>query len=141
MNTYEVELYEYGVKTVVAKSKSAAKYAAYLDYDVTGGLGFGEYLKWVKSVRLVHKFRAADLFGDVQCFERVKEARSIPFAYMGQKVVLRSNQRGDLSGVIVGVNHAMNLDVVFDGTFHKESCHPHYRLTYYNKNNEPIASF
>lgn len=126
---------------VQAKSRSAAKYAAYLDYDVTGGLGFKEYLKWIKSVRLVHKFRPSDLYGDVDQFERMKAARNIPFAFMGQKVVLSSQNRGEMVGTIVGANHTMNLDVVFDGTYHKENCHPHYRLTYYNHNNEPVARY
>jgi len=141
VNTYIVELHEYGQKTIQAKSRSAAKYAAYLDYDVTGGLGFGEYLKHIKSVRLVHKFRPADLFGDAEQFEQVKIARGIPFAFMGEKVVLSSKKRGDLIGTIVGANHAMNLDVVFEGTYHKENCHPHYRLTYYDKNNMPVARY
>lgn len=142
MNSYTIELHGgYGSKIVVAKSKSAAKYAAYKEYDVTGGLGFGEYLKWIRSVRLLHKFRSSDLFGDAEQFERVKAARGIPFAYMGQRVMLDSSQRGALFGVIVGGNHAMNLDVVFDGTTHVESCHPHYKLTYYDKVNEPVASF
>lgn len=141
MNTYIIELHEYGSKTVVAKSKSAAKYAAYLDYDVTGGLGFGEFLKWVKSVRLLHKFRPADMYGDAEQFDRVKAARNIPFAYIGQKVVLHSERRGNLEGIIVGANHAMNLNVIFNGTYHEENCHPHHRLTYFNENGDPIASF
>ena len=101
MNTYIVEVHEYGQKMVQAKSRSAAKYAAYLDYDVTGGLGFKEYLKWIKSVRLVHKFRPSDLYGDVDQFERMKAARNIPFAFMGQKVVLSSQNRGEMVGTIV----------------------------------------
>ena len=73
LNTYEVTLKGgYGSKTVQARSHSGAKYAAYMDYDVTGGLGFLAYLRWVESVRLLHRFRPSDLFGDPERFERMK---------------------------------------------------------------------
>lgn len=141
MNTYLVELYRYGTKAVQAKSRSAAKYAAYKDYDVTGGLGFLEYLRWVKSVRLLHRFRASDLYEDPELFERMKLARGIPFAYIGEKVVLHSQNRGDLTGVICGANDSYNLDVCFEGTTWTENCHPKYRLTYYNDAGEVVAEF
>lgn len=141
MNTYLVELHRYGVKAVQAKSRSAAKYAAYKDYDVTGGLGFLEYLKYIKSVRLLHKFRPSDLYGDAERFERMKLSRNLPFAYIGQKVVLHSANRGDLTGVICGANDSHNLDVCFEGTTWTENCHPWYRLTYYNNTGEVVAEY
>lgn len=142
LNTYLVTLRGgYGSKTIQARSHSAAKYAAYVDYDVTGGLGFLQYLKWVESVRLLHRFKPSDLFGDPDTFERMKASRNLPFAYIGQKVVLHSKSRGDLCGIICGANHTHNLDVLFEGYSHTESCHPHYMMDYFNANGHIIASF
>lgn len=142
LNTYEVTLKGgYGSKTVQARSHSGAKYAAYMDYDVTGGLGFLAYLRWVESVRLLHRFRRSDLLGDPERFERMKESRNLPFAFIGQRVVLHSGSRGDLSGIICGANHAHNLDVLFEGRTNTENCHPHYRLDYLDSAGQVIASF
>jgi len=142
LDTYLVTLREgYGSKTVQAHSHSAAKYAAYKDYDITGGMGFLEYLKRVESVRLLHRFRASDLFGDPETFERMKVSRNLPFAYIGQKVVLHSGSRGELRGIICGANHSHNLDVLFEGCIHTENCHPHYMLDYLDGNGQIIASY
>lgn len=142
LNTYMVTLKGgYGSKTVQARSHSGAKYAAYLDYDVTGGLGFLEYVKWVESVHLLHKFRPSDLFGDPETFERMKTSRSLPFAHIGQEVVLHSSSRGDLRGIICGANHAHNLYVLFTGCTQTENCHPYYMLDYLDSNGQIIASF
>lgn len=141
LNTYEVVLSRYGAKTVQAKSRAAAKYASFLDYDITGGLGFGAYLKWVESVRLLHKFRPSDLFGDERQFERMKEARGIPFAFMGQRVLLNSNSRGPIEGTLCGANRSQNLNVLFDGHTNLENCHPHYQMAYFDASGAIVADY
>lgn len=141
-NTYAVSLKGgYGEKIVVAKSASAAKYEAYLDYDLTGGLGFLEYLKWVEGVRLLHRFKPSDLFGDEKAFEIMKKSRQIPFAKMGGRVMLRSLADGNKMGTIVGAGIGYNLQVCFDGKTFAENCHPHHRLTYFGANGEVLAAY
>lgn len=124
---------------VQGKSRSAAKYAAFLEDD--SPLDFGEFLRYVESVRLLHRFRPSDLFGNPEQFDRMKAARQIPFAYIGEPVILHSLSRGDLHGVICGSNSGMNLDILFDGNTHTENCHPHYRLTYLDRQNAVIAHY
>ena len=142
LNSYVVNLKGgYGSKCVQAYSHGGAKYAAYVDYDVTGGLGFGAYLKWVESVHLLHRFRPSDLYGDRERFERVRGYRNLPFAYIGQRVILHSKSRGDLCGIICGSNHAQNLDILFDGQSWTENCHPYYQLDYLGPDGEVVASF
>ena len=139
LNTYEVTMMDGCTMTVQGKSRSAAKYAAFLEDD--SSLHFGEFLRYVESVHLLHRFRPSDLFGDPERFERMKEDRGLPFAYMGEPVILHSPSRGDLRGIICGSNSSMNMDVLFEGCTHTENCHPHYRLTYLDSNMSPIATF
>ena len=139
LNTYEVTMMGGRAMTVQGKSRSAAKYAAFLEDD--SSLHFGEFLRYVEAVHLLHRFRPSDLFGDPERFERMKEARGIPFAYIGEPVILHSPSRGDLRGIICGSNSSMNLDILFDGCTHAENCHPHYRLTYLDSKGKSIANF
>jgi hypothetical protein len=102
---------------------------------------FVEFLRFVKSIKLIHKFRPYDLFCDIEQFERMKECRNIPFAFMGMKVILKSRSRGNIKGVIVGSNDSMNLDICFNGTCHKENCHPHYELIYFDNDGKIVAEY
>ena len=130
MNTYSIVLEVYGVAAVTCfgETPSKAKYNIYLErgdaYET-----FQDFLQAVLSIRLIHKFKPSDLFGDIERFERMKNYRNIPFAFMGMKVNFKSH-RGLMKGIIVGANDSLNLDICFEGTSHKENCHPHYNLIY-----------
>lgn len=140
LNTYEVKIRGYDQPlTVQGHSAGAAKYAAYQRLDTCDS--FFDFLSWVEAVRLLHRFRPSDLFGDPERFERMKERRGIPFAYIGQRVILHSGTRGDIQGTICGANHSDNLDIVFDGTSWTENCHPHYQLDYLDGTGNVIAMF
>uniref|UniRef100_UPI0006D24842 hypothetical protein n=1 Tax=Clostridium sp. NkU-1 TaxID=1095009 RepID=UPI0006D24842 len=71
----------------------------------------------------------------------MKEYRNIPFAFMGMKVILKSGSRGNIKGTIGGSNDSMNLDICFDGTSHKENCHPHYKLVYLDNSGKVVAGY
>lgn len=86
------------------------------------------------------KFQPSDLFGDPIRFERLKQTRNIPFAYIGQKVVFHSSG-GDRIGIICGANSSSNLDILFDGTTWLANCHPHYMMDYYGADGEIVASY
>jgi hypothetical protein len=122
------------------ETSGKAKYNLFLEL---GDLfdSFAEFLRFVSSVKIIHKFSPSDLFGDIQSFELMKEYRNIPFAFMGMKVILKSNNRGNLKGTIVGSNDSMNLNVCFDGTYCKENCHPHHELIYLDNSGKVIAEY
>lgn len=140
LNTFEVKIRGYNQPLAVqGHSAGAAKYAVYQRLDTCDS--FFDFLSWVEAVRLLHRFRPSDLFGDPERFERMKERRGIPFAYIGQRVILHSGTRGDIQGTICGANHSDNLDIVFDGTSWTENCHPHYQLDYLDGTGNVIAMF
>lgn len=141
MNTYVITLSGYDRSaTAYGETPGKAKYNFFLG---VGDLfnSFAEFLRFVKSIRLVHKFRPCDLFGDTEQFGRMKEYRDIPYAFMGMRVILKSGSRGNIKGTIVGSNDSMNLDICFDGTCHKENCHPHYKLIYLDNSGNIEAEF
>lgn len=141
MNTYMITLSGYDrPATAYGETQGKAKYNFFLE---VGDLfdSFAEFLQFVKSVRLIHKFKPSDLFGDTEQFERMKEYRNIPFAFMGMRVILKSGSRGNIKGTIVGSNDSMNLSICYDGTCHKENCHPHYELVYLDNSGNIVAEF
>jgi len=141
MNTYLITLSRYDRPVnACGETPGKAKYNTYLEM---GDLfdRFAEFLRFVKNIKLIHKFKPCDLLGDIEQFERMKECRNIPFAFMGMKVILKSRSRGNIKGVIIGSNDSMNLDICFDGTCHKENCHPHYELIYLDNSGDIVAEF
>ena len=63
LNTYEVKIRGYNQPLAVqGHSAGAAKYAAYQRLDTCDS--FFDFLSWVEAVRLLHRFRPSDLFGD-----------------------------------------------------------------------------
>lgn len=143
MNTYLIRLKGYDdcpPITQFGDTPAKAKYNAFLEYsDIYEG--FKDFIKSVESIRLFHKFQVSDLFGDTERFERMKKSRNIPFAFMGMNVILKSKNRGNIKGVIVGANSGLNIDVCFDGTTHKENCHPHYEMIYLDNDGNVIAEY
>jgi hypothetical protein len=67
-------------------------------------------------------------------FNKVKEYRGISFAEIGMKIKV-----GDNVGKIVGANSSCNLNVDFNGVV--QNCHPHWKTTYYDKDNNVIKEF
>jgi len=93
MNTYVITLSGYDrTATAYGDTPGKAKYNFFLE---AGDLfeSFAKFLQFVKSIKLIHKFRPCDLFGDDEWFERMKKYRDIPFAFMGMKVILKSKSR------------------------------------------------
>lgn len=141
MNTYSLEIYNYGddgthFETVVAETAAKAKgqfiqYSEWLD-----SLTFLQALRWIKSVRLVHKFHYSDLFGDRERFDDMKQRRGIEFASLGMRVEVCGKP-----GRIVGANSSGNLNVCFDGTCYTENCHPYWKVKYFDDNGELIREF
>lgn len=89
----------------------------------------------------MNTYRVSNLFRNDDCFQRTIRARGIPLAYIGMKVQFDSNDRGFLSGVICGANYSQNLDVCFEGTSYTENCHPHYKLSYFDKDGKIVYRF
>jgi hypothetical protein len=141
MNTYVITLSGYDRSaTAYGETPGKAKYNFFME---VGDLfdSFAEFLRFIKSIRLVHKFRPCDLFGDAEQFGRMKECRDIPYVFMGMRVILKSGSRGNIKGTIVGSNDSMNLDICFDGTCYKQNCHPHYELIYLDNSGNIEAEF
>lgn len=70
MNTYLITLSGYDrPATAYGVTPGKAKYNYYLKL---GDLfdSFAEFLRFIKSIKLIHKFRQCDLFGDIEQFER-----------------------------------------------------------------------
>lgn len=132
MNTYELEVN--GLTTIpyqaIAETPSKAKYQCfkYFTDELSYDLGFKDFLKRVKYCRKTGGFKPSDLFGDKQMFERMKEWRNIPFAYMGMRIEVCGK-----TGSIVGSNSGMNLDVCFDGKCCADNCHPGYMTRYFDR--------
>ena len=72
-------------------------------------------------------------------FKRMAETRNIPFAYCGMVVKV-----GGTTGVIVGHNSSVNINVLFsDGPMKGKvgNCHPNWQTTYYDRAGNIIKSF
>lgn len=120
----------------IAASPTKAKtmHYAYLQ----DGLYEGSFFAVVRGMKC-KKIRKADvtcLFGETDTFERVKKVRGLDFAFMGMRVLACGKM-----GCIVGGNESSNLDVVFDGEYHKINCHPYYEIVYYDKVGNIVADY
>ena len=80
--------------------------------------------------------RVESLFSDTEQFDRNKEYRNIPFAYQGMRISVCGKM-----GTIVGSNSSCNLDVVYDGNWHTNNCHPWYETVYYDRDGSVIADY
>ena len=72
-------------------------------------------------------------------FHRMAKYREIDFAYCGMAVELEG-----MKGFIIGHNSSANLDVFFiKGKYKGQilNCHPHYKMTYYDRHNNVIKKF
>lgn len=75
-----------------------------------------------------------------ETFRRMKEFRQMPFLKIGMMV----SMEGDV-GTVVSSNSSYNLQVVFANQLkhgrHEHSCHPAYKMKYFNEAGEEIASY
>lgn len=122
--------------TVIAETPSKAKYQFYKYLqDGIWECDFETFLKyaWVEKIRIagIHH-----LFGDYEQFARVIDYRGIPLAFQGMKVEVC----GKL-GRIVGSNSSSNLNIVFDGNWHKNNCHPRHEMVYYDNHGNIVYDF
>ena len=136
MNTYEVLVNGMSPYRAVSESPAKAKYDCFIYISDVWDITFGQFLKEVLSCRKIGAFKPSDLFGDREQFERVKQARGIEFAYMGMRVEVCGKP-----GTIVGGNDSLNLNVVYDGWYHADNCHPWYRVKYFDKKGNIVAEY
>ena len=88
---------------------------------------------------LAIKCRCAGAIETSDEFVRNAKYRNIEFAYCGMVVDVDGEK-----GVIVGHNSSANLDVLFETGKNKGkvlSCHPNWKMTYFNSKGETIKSF
>lgn len=116
----------WGKRTVVAPTASKAKYEHYVYMKEFWDVDFKEFLNWVQC-RKVGPASAKSFFGDKEQFERICERRGIQFAYQGMRIEVAGKM-----GTIVGGNNSCNLDVVFDGKWYAENCHPWWETRYFD---------
>ena len=76
------------------------------------------------------------LFGNTEQFDRNKDYRNIPFAYQGMRISVCGKM-----GTIVGSNSSCNLDVVYDGNWHTNNCHPWHETVYYDRDGSVVADY
>jgi hypothetical protein len=136
MNTYEIVFnYDKHTKNVVAETASKAKYKLFLELQDCFDCTFKEFLGFIKC-KTLGKFKPEDLFGDEEQFDRMKEMRDIPFAYMGMKIEVCGKMV-----TIVGSNGGLNLNVVKDGTCYIDNCHPWYKTKYFDSKGNVIREY
>ena len=98
----------------------------YFTLELSYDLSFKDFLKSLSYCRKIGGFKPSDLYGDREQFDRIKKARGIEFAYIGMRIEVCGKM-----GTIVGGNDCMNLDVVKDGTYYTDNCHPWYKTKYF----------
>jgi hypothetical protein len=121
---------------VKAETRSKARYRFYkANFDEESYTDMFKYIN-VKKTGVCHPDDLDAIDEKVlEQFNRVKEYRNIPFAYIHMKIKV-----GDVIGKIVGANNSCNLNVQFNGgVIH--NCHPNYKTTYYDENNNIIKQF
>lgn len=127
---------EYAKNRIVAETAGKAKYDYYLYLqDGIWEVDFREFLKHV-NCKKVGKAGIASLFGDYSQFKRMCELRGIGFAFQGMRVSVAGRM-----GTIVGANSSLNLDVVFDGKWVSNNCHPHYETIYFDNYGKEVANY
>lgn len=134
MNTYAIELWGH-TETAIGPTAGKAKYSHFLNRELGDFMTFGEFVKQAEC-RLVRKFRVADLFGDIEHFNSMKQARGIDFVYQGMKVTVDGR-----SGIIIGANYSQNLDVCFDSEWWPSNVHPHWRVKYFDQAGNVVAEY
>ncbi len=123
-------------QSIKAETASKARYRFYQNnFDEES---YAEMFKFIK-VKKIGKCNPHDLDEideyELEKFNRIKEYRQISFAYIGMKIKVEND-----FGKIVGGNSSANLNVDF-GNDNVQNCHPHWKTTYYDKNDNIIKEF
>lgn len=123
-------------RSYIAETPSKAK--SYHYQYLQDGLWEDDFFTVVKSMkcRKIGKASINCLFGDYQKFQDIIKARGIEFAHQGMKIQVCGKM-----GTIVGGNNSMNLDVVFDGEWWKDNCHPWYETVYFDNAGNILADY
>lgn len=112
---------------LVAETSGKAKYA-YYQYlqDGIWEAPFSEIVPHLRSKKIgVASVRS--FFGNPESFARMCEQRNIKFAYQGMRIEVNGKK-----GTIVGATSSSNLEVVFDGKYHEDCCHPGWETKYFD---------
>lgn len=119
--------------TEIAESHGKAKYQ-YYEYlqDGIWEAPFGEIIPHLRC-RKIGLASILHFFGNKEQFEDVCKRRNIEFAYQGMRIEVDGKM-----GTIVGGNSSGNLDVVFDGQWRPQNCHPGWMTKYFDKNGNVI---
>jgi len=136
MNTYVIEFKDGNKRRVIGETAGKAKYDLFLDLSDCFDCDFKGFLGFIESCKKLRPFSVRDLFGDREQFEHMKQGRGIEFAYQGMKITVCGK-----AGTIVGGNHSMNLDVVFDRQYHRCNCHPWHETVYFDRKGNVIADY
>jgi len=123
-------------QTYIAETAGKAKAQHY--HYLQDGLWEEDFFTVIKNMkcRKIGKASIRCLFGDYEQFERIKKARGIEFAFQGMRIQVCGKM-----GNIVGGNHSQNLDVVFDGQWSSNNCHPWYETVYYDNAGNILADY
>jgi len=136
MNTYvccEENLDNEFASKIVAETASKARYHYYLHTEVN--TPYFEMFRGI-GVKVLHKFKVSDLFGNIDQFNRMKKSRFIEFAKIGMNVEVCGKR-----GTICGSNGSMNLDICLDGEYHLRNYHPWWRVVYIDDEGSVIKEF
>ncbi|OPY63646.1 MAG: hypothetical protein A4E56_00369 [Pelotomaculum sp. PtaU1.Bin065] len=114
MNTYLIEFIDGHKRQVIGETAGKAKYDLFRDLQDCFNCDFRDFIGFIESCKKLRGFSIKDLFGGRDQFESIKQARGIDFAYQGMRISVCGQM-----GIIVGGNNSMNLDVVFNGQYHK----------------------
>lgn len=127
---------KWALQRYIAETSAKAK-AQHYNY-LQDGLFEDDFFTVVRNMKCRKIGRASimALFGDYNQFKRMCELRNIAFAFQGMRISVAGRM-----GTIVGSNSSLNLDVVFDGRWDINNCHPHYETIYLDNYGKEVANF
>ncbi len=134
LKTYAVWIDDCPSRAIIACSPSKARY----EYHRQLSECLPPYRECFGAIRSksLGAVKPEYFFGDSESFVNTILKRNIEFARMGMKVKV-----GNKEGIIVGSNSSSNLDVIFEGESHKSNCHPHWDITYLDKDDNVIIKW
>ncbi len=107
---------------------------------LSSGKAKSEYIRGWDDIKYIYvKCRVLGYPYTSEAFVKNAIHRNIEFAYCGMAVEMDGNK-----GVIIGYNDSCNLNILFtDGKLKNQisNCHPHYKMTYYDKQGNILKEF